>query len=331
MSSEPLKHKTRLAYILAASHSGSTLLSMLLNAHKEVGSVGELKITSLGDVNQYRCSCGQKIRDCLFWSSITREMSNRGFDFDLSSPGADIRSGASSYIIRILKPLHRGAMFERLRDLAMQLSPTWKKQYLRIQQTNTALMESVAMLMKKSVIVDSSKIGLRLKYLLRNPSLDVKIIRMIRDGRAVALTYMDPANFADAQNPDLRGGGEGGERDSERLSIDQAAREWRRSNEEAEALLKGVDRSRWIEVRYEELCQAPEDTLKRIFAFLAVKQDAVNLNFRSTEHHIIGNGMRLDDSNRIQLDERWRCHLSKVQISVFDRVAGSKNRVLGYR
>jgi hypothetical protein len=33
----------RLAYILAASHSGSTLLSMLLGSHPQIATVGEMK------------------------------------------------------------------------------------------------------------------------------------------------------------------------------------------------------------------------------------------------------------------------------------------------
>jgi len=60
------------------------------------------------------------------------------------------------------------------------------------------------------------------------------VIRLIRDGRAVALTYMDPAGFADAKDPSLRAGGMGGDRRREKLTMAQAAREWRRSNEEAE-------------------------------------------------------------------------------------------------
>ena len=78
-------------------------------------------------------------------------------------------------------------------------------------------------------MVDSSKVAVRLKYLLRNPELDVKVIRLIRDGRGVALTYMDPAQFADAENPDRRGGGMGGNREDERLPMTQAAYQWRRT------------------------------------------------------------------------------------------------------
>ena len=61
---------TRLVYILAASHSGSTLLGMLLAAQPDVCTVGELKLTALGDVERYVCSCGQRIRECTFWQEI---------------------------------------------------------------------------------------------------------------------------------------------------------------------------------------------------------------------------------------------------------------------
>ena len=46
---------TRLVYILAASHSGSTLLATLLGAHRDTVSVGELKATSLGNADEYKC------------------------------------------------------------------------------------------------------------------------------------------------------------------------------------------------------------------------------------------------------------------------------------
>lgn len=323
--------KIRVAYILAASHSGSTLLTMLLNAHSEVCTVGELKATSLGDVDRYRCSCKRKIKECYFWNSIAKVMTERGFDFDISKPGTDIRSGASPYVLRLLRPLHRGSYLEGIRDLFLQFSLTWRTQLPRIQSINTALMDSVLCQTNKKVIADSSKIGIRLKYLLRNPNLDIKIIRLIRDGRAVSLTYINPATFADAQDSSLRGGGVGGRRESERLSMEQAAREWRRSNEEAEALLNQVKKTQWIEIRYEDLCQAPEKTLAFIFSFFGVSNDQINLDFRAAEHHIIGNGMRLDGNCHIVLDDRWKTQLSRAQLQIFQRVAGDLNERLGYK
>ena len=129
-------------------------------------------------------------------------------------------------------------------------------------------MEIVLNISGGKIIVDSSKAAVRLKYLLKNPDINIKVIRLIRDGRGVALTYMDPAKFADAREPALRSGGSGGQRPDQRLSMARAAYEWRRSNEEAEHILRRLGKSQWIEVRYEELCEDTEKTLSKVFEFL---------------------------------------------------------------
>lgn len=320
----------RLAYILAASHSGSTLLALLLGGHPEVCTVGELKFTSLGPIDKYRCSCREYIRDCPFWSGLSSDMSNLGFTFDVGNAGTDIRTVDSAYAKRLLVPLHRCRPLESLRDAALSLSAEWRRHLPKNQAINSLLARCICERTGKRVIVDSSKVGIRLKYLLKNPDIDVKVIRLVRDGRAVALTYMDPAKFADADDPVLRGGGTGGNRESEKLSISRAAMEWRRSNEEAECILGSLDRSGWMEVRYEDLCRDPAVTLNRIFEFTGLqKADALSM-FRKGNHHVVGNGMRLDTTQEIRLDERWKGVLRGEELAVFETVAGAMNRKLGY-
>jgi len=323
---------TKLAYILAASHSGSTLLAMVLNAHPQVCSVGELKLCrkAIGDIDRYRCSCGEFIRQCQFWHQVKEGMAARGFEFDIANAGTDYKSVESHYAQRLLDPLHRGRFLESFRDVALGLSPTWVKQLPEIQKRNAVLVETVCRLTGKAIIVDSSKIGLRLKHLLRNPELNVRVIHLIRDGRAVALTYTDPARFADAENPAFRDGGTGGNRAAERLSIAEAAHEWRRSNEEAEHVLRCLDKPQWIEVHYEELCKDTENTLGRLFEFLGLEPKKRAKNFRSMEHHVLGNGMRFDSTSEIRLDERWRSVLTEEELESFDREAGEINRQYGY-
>lgn len=321
---------TRLAYILAASHSGSTLLAMLLNAHPDVCSVGELKATGLGDVERYRCSCGELIRRCAFWRRVSEGMARRGIEFDITAAGTHFSAGGSAYTTRLLRPLHRGRLLEAARDVALRLSPAWRAAYPKVQRRNAALAETLCELTGARVVVDSSKVGLRLKYLLRNPDLDVRVIRLIRDGRAVALTYTDPASFADAGDPALRGGGMGGDRAAERLTIAQAAHEWRRSNEEAEHLLARLDRSRCMGLRYEAVCANSAVELRPVYAFLGLDPAMAMPGFRSAEHHVLGNGMRLDATSEVRLDERWRTALSQADLETFGAVAGELNRRYGY-
>jgi hypothetical protein len=323
---------TKLVYILAASHSGSTLLSLLLGSHPHIATIGEINLSSkaMGDLDRYRCSCGRFIKECDFWQKVHQGMMRRGFVFDLAQAGTDYRVVDSLYAQRLLGPMFRGKHWERFRDVALGFSPTWRKQLPRIHQRNAALASTIMEMSGAMVVVDSSKIGLRLKYLLRNPELDVKVIRLIRDGRAVALTYMNPVRFADAKDPSRRAGGMGGNREKERLSMPQAAYEWRRCVEEGECILRCLSPLQWIEVRYEELCRDTEDTLARLFKFLELDPNMRTRDIRAAGNHIVGNGMRLDSTSQVSLDERWRSALSESELQRFDREAGKINRRYGY-
>jgi hypothetical protein len=323
--------RTRLVYILAASHSGSTLLARLLAQHPDVCTVGELKATSLHDPDRYLCSCQSPLRECGFWAAISSRMANMGFTFDVAEAGTDFRSLSSRYARWLLQPLHRGAVSERLRDASLWLSPSWRRHLSRVQARNAALVACVCAETRKRVIVDSSKDAVRLKFLLRNPSLGIRVLRLVRDGRAVALTYTDPSIFADAREPRFRGGGTGDAELHARASLSRAAHEWRRSNEEAGAILQTLDRSQWTEVRYEALCTDPKGTLSRLFTFIGVdNNDPAVLSEPITGHHVIGNGMRFDFPLEIRLDQRWRVALTDGALNTFDGVAGTLNRALGY-
>lgn len=321
--------RTRLVYLLAASHSGSTLLSLLLGSHPEICTVGELKQTSLGDLQRYRCSCGERIRQCPFWMAVGADLATRGHDFLPGNGSTDLTFGASSWAKRLLRPLHRGPLLERARDVALALDVRWRPHLRRWQDANARLAEAVCRLSRRPVIVDSSKVGIRLKYLLRNRSLEVKVLRIVRDGRAVALTYVDPAHFADARDEQLRGGGFGGDRAEERLSMAEAAREWRRSNEEAEALLRGLSPASFRTVRYEEICADPHVALRPVLDWAGVDPEVPPTLARGT-YHVVGNGMRLDSTREIRLDDRWRTALRADDLATFDAVAGDLNRRLGF-
>ena len=323
--------RARLAYILAASHSGSTLFAMLLGAHPELCTVGELKATNLGDATRYRCSCRQLISECSFWNQISHSMAQRGVpQFSICDARTSIFEMESRYVQRLLAPLQRGPFLECARDAALALSPRWRMHLLETTRRNLALIQALHETTGAGWIVDSSKVALRLKYLQRIPELEIKVLRLIRDGRAVSLTYMDDWNFADAADPALRNGGTGEYRPSVRGSMEDAAREWRRSNESADCLVARLPRSQWIEVRYEDICAQPVAALQKICRFLEIDPAKINLDFRSREQHVVGNGMRLDSSSEIRLDERWKTHLSVEDLKTFDRVAGSLNRKYGY-
>jgi len=320
----------KLAYLLAASHSGSTLLAMLLGAQPGACTGGELKATSLGDAASYRCSCRERILDCSFWQQVAGAMAARGYPgFEITRAGTNIFDIENPYIRRLLAPMYRGGSLETVRDLALSLSPAWRARLSDCNARNLALIESLLDVTGAGVVIDSSKVALRLKYLLRIPELDLRVIRMIRDGRAVALTYTDDWNFADSKDPSMRGGGTGIRRPAFG-SMTAAAHTWKRSNESCDALTARLPASQWTVVRYEDLCADPASTLKRLGTFLDLDPNQVKLDFRASTPHVIGNGMRMDGSAEIRLDERWKSHLTRQDLGIFDAVAGKLNQRYGY-
>jgi hypothetical protein len=67
----------RVIYIAGMSHSGSTLLSLMLNAHPEIISVGELidlsrRLQPRKDGSYAPCPCGApSLWKCDFWSRVS--------------------------------------------------------------------------------------------------------------------------------------------------------------------------------------------------------------------------------------------------------------------
>jgi hypothetical protein len=81
---------------------------------------------------------------------------------------------------------------------------------------------------------------------------------------------------------------------------------------------------------WKEWCKDGENTLRRLFEFLVLDPGKREGEFRRVEYHVIGNGIRLDMTSEIRLDERWREIVTEKDIRVFDTVAREMNRRYGY-
>jgi len=271
-----------------------------------VATVGELSGTIHRARPGYQCSCGVELVQCGFWQCVSAAMAKRGFTYSATTAETDIRNAANPVARKLLKPLHRGPLLELARDVGMVL--VGRSHLERQQALKTALIESVTECTGRPVLVDSSKSGLQLKYHLRNPSLEVKAIGLVRDGRGVALSI--------ARN--------------QSTTFPKGARDWRRTNEEAQALAERMGEARWIGVRYEALCEDPQGTLNRIWRFIGVPPRELD-DCPAAHAHVLGHGSRLNGSKKIHNVEKWRQELSADDLRTFDSIAGPLNRRLGYQ
>ena len=300
--------RTKLAYILGATHSGSTVLAMQLASHPEVCTVGELSGTRYRAEPGYRCSCGRELVQCDFWQGVSAAMAKRGFSYSATTAETDVRNAPNRYARRLLRPMHRGRLLELVRDAGLGLSPATRAYLRRHQQLGAALAESILECSGDTVLVDSSKLGVALKYHLRNPRFDVKVLWIVRDGRAVARSLMQ----------------------NERLTMRQAAREWRLFYDEADAIVRRLDRSQWRQVRYEALCADRDGTLGSLWRFIGVRPAAAAAAPPARELHVLGHATRLNGAAPMKLKEKWRSELSPADLRDFEGLAGGTNRQLGY-
>jgi hypothetical protein len=132
----------RVIYIAGTSHSGSTLLGLMLNAHPAVFATSEvLKLNGW----RGKCTCGApSLRECRFWSAVDRRT--------IETSG---------------KPLTALDMLDYSDDGATA--------------PNAVVFNAIAEVSGKSFVVDSSKLPGRLSYLLRLKELDVYPVHLVRE------------------------------------------------------------------------------------------------------------------------------------------------------
>jgi hypothetical protein len=143
----------RVIYIAGTSHSGSTLLDLMLNAHPAIFAGGEvLKLKRQFEVKNKRreiyapCACGApSLWQCPFWSRVderTRATSGKSLvDLDMQDYSDVDASGAP----------------------------------------NAIAFRAMAEASGKPFVVDSSKLPKRLSYLMRLKDLDVYPVHLIRE------------------------------------------------------------------------------------------------------------------------------------------------------
>ena len=73
----------RLRYITYSSHSGSTLLSLLLNTHPDIMAIGHTTGWRFAEGDDFRCSCGEPLERCPFYRSVAEACQSAGLSFDV--------------------------------------------------------------------------------------------------------------------------------------------------------------------------------------------------------------------------------------------------------
>ncbi len=280
-----------LLYITSSSFSGSTLLAFLLNNHPEIFTVGENDGWDYPEGKKFYCSCGALLNECPFYRYIAAAMAVENLPFDYRSFGTKYvvtqkDNRLNHYLTGYLPLIKPHAALEKFRDKMIRNIPPWRARLDRQHQANKVFVRAALDYSGATVFVDAGKDPYRLRHLQSAREFAIKAVYLTRDPRGVVLSHMQ-----------RRG-----------MSAQAVTTMWLREQLAIFNVLQ--DFPGYLPVKYEDLCDRTDAALAGIHRYVGMAPQVFSGKDKDHEHHILGNAMRLRESDEIIRDERWRRQLS---------------------
>lgn len=299
----------RLVYLVGAGYSGSTLFAFLANAHSRVASVGEATGPNRRhERGAYRCSCGATLATCAFWKQVGEAMARRGFTFGPDAWDLAFDVGGGRIVRQLAIQSLRSNVLDEARDTLVLGAPGWGARLREIGRRNAAFVDAVLEVTGKSIFLDATKTAPRARLLRRLVDPELRIVHLVRDAPGHVCSQIKNMG----------------------ASLEAGIRNWKRAVDHALRLEAHVAADRFLRIRYEDLCTNPGEEMARFARFVGVEPEPLPADFRDTDHHIIGNRMRIAGAGEIVLDERWRTMLTADQIDTVLRRTAEHRRRMGF-
>jgi Sulfotransferase domain len=290
----------RVVYLGGLGRSGTTLLERLLGELPGVCSVGEVvHLWQRGIAEAEQCGCGEPLPDCPFWRKV----------------GEIAFGGWAQVDVRRVAELRHA--FDRNRYIPLlagpALYPSFRRGVNEYTDYYARIYAAIADASGCPVVVDSSKHASLAFCLRRRAELDLRVIHVVRDSRAVAFSWtrrvVRPESVSD---PFM-------------LTYSPAKTAWLWNVQNSALQLLAKEGVPTLRVRYEDLVTAPSPTLARLADFAGVAAGSAEMDFLGSDastnwaelgaaHTASGNPMRFTTGKiAIRMDDRWRTAMPAAQ------------------
>ena len=283
----------RVIYLGGLGRSGSTLLERLLGELPGVNPLGEVvHLWQRGLAENERCGCGDQFGDCDFWSLVGKAAFG-GWDKVSVRRVAELKDAVDR--TRFIPLLAGPGLPARMRRSLTE----YTSYYLRVYQAVVEVTGATA-------LVDSSKHASLAFCLSRRPEIDLRVIHLVRDSRAVAYSWATRVARPDAS----------AESYMTTYPPVRAAGHWNAENSALQLLARRG--TPVLRIRYEDLVRSPEQTVRTLARFAGLHVDEAALGFLGGQgesrcavlheaHTASGNPLRFATGKvAIRSDERWR-------------------------
>ncbi|MGC4885826.1 MULTISPECIES: sulfotransferase family protein [unclassified Micromonospora] len=299
--SAPEPAQPRVLFVGGLGRSGSTLLELLLAQSPDVCAVGEvvhLWERALGA--DERCGCGERFTACPFWQQVGEQAFGGWSAIDRDDVLAlKDRVDRTRHIPRLAKtslPPEQLADVRRYADL-----------YTRIYRAALAVTGA-------RVVVDSSKHASLAFALSWADGLDLRVLHLVRDSRAVAYSWGKQVRRPEVVD---------GEDFMPTFSPFEVSKLWTAQNAAFHLL---AQRAKVLRLRYEDFTADPAGTVRRVRDFSGLPDDPAALRILAGDapdpaaepaapfraHSVAGNPLRFSGGPlTVRRDEAWRDRLPR--------------------
>lgn len=277
-------------YVMGYGRSGSTLMDRLLGSYDDIVGCGELtNVAESGWVNNEFCSCSQRVRSCVFWSSV----------YDLWSEGKYSKDAKEFHNLKSKYETHKYFW-----KAAAGYGSLGEADYECYMHDLGLLYSSIHEVSGKKTIVDSSKNVSRAYNLSLLPTASTYFLHLVRDCRGVVYSL----EKSHEKIPE-----KGVQQDLEPNSWARSVAAWSLYNYECEMLKKRIQDDT-ITIRYEDLTREPIKTLAKVEGLLGIPKfsdQAIDrlASGQADLHTVAGNRLRMKKGMKIKQDVSWHAGL----------------------
>lgn len=312
----PQTSPLKVLYVCCWFRSGSTILDNVIGEVPGYLSVGELDWIWHSSLMRGRpCGCGQPLSECELWAEVTRHLFQR-LPVAERSPDKIVEWGQQSSRVRHTRKLLR----------ASKGNPHYSPSLAHYLEAMEALYDSIAEVTGARVIVDSSKVpsGAAVRRLL--PNVDLYLLHLVRDPRAVAYSHQ-------RRKPLSHPGNEAFMATHSPLA---STSKWLIWNVQAEAVARQLPPERVLRIRYEDFVSRPRATIGSILDFVRESGSDPFSDDRTVDlspnHTVSGNSDRFRRGLvTIREDNEWRLQQSGFDNIVATLLSGPLLHRYGYK
>jgi hypothetical protein len=284
-------------YIGGIGRSGSTLVDRLLGQVPGVCAIGELVyMWQRGIAEGNRCGCGEPFQQCPFWQEV------------LTAAFGGSQEAHAARVRELRATVDRARFIPSL--LAPSLRPGFRARVDEYVAYCTRIYDAVREVGGCEVIADASKAPSFAFCLRTSRKVDLRVVHVVRDSRAVAYSWTRKVPRGEKTGPKYMA----------TVRPARTAGQWNYHN--AALQLLAATGTPTLRVRYEDLVARPHETFAEIAEFTGVASGPQQLDFIGADeagpwaelgvaHIPSGNRMRFQTGRiPIRLDDEWRRSMS---------------------